>query len=147
MRIAIINDVAMVVEGLRRIVVETRKHEVAWTARDGAQGVERCAQDMPDLILMDLIMPVMDGVEATQRIMKQSPCPILVVTSSVEANAHLVFAALGAGALDAISTPVLLSKDGVEGKEALLAKINAIDKLTRRGRNKEEAPTYLRRRA
>lgn len=146
MRIAIINDVALVVEGLRRIVLGTGKHTIAWTARDGVEGVERCKNDVPDLILMDLIMPVMDGVEATRRIMRESPCPILVVTSSVEANAHLVFAALGAGALDAISTPVLVSRDGMEGMEALLAKINTIDKLTRRGRNREEAPSYLRRR-
>lgn len=146
MRIAIVNDIGMVAEGLRRIIVEARGHEVAWMARDGAEGVAQCAKDTPDLILMDLVMPVMDGVEATQRIMKETPCPILVVTSSVEANAHLVFAALGAGALDAISTPVLLSREGMEGKEALLAKISTIDKLTRRGRNKEEVPTYLRNR-
>ena len=138
MRIAIINDVAMIAEGLRRIILEAPDHELAWIARDGAEGAKRCAEDVPDLILMDLIMPVMNGVDATRQIMKDSPCPILVVTSSVDANAHLVFAALGAGALDAISTPVVCSKDGVEGRDALLKKINTIDRLTRRGRRQEE---------
>ena len=146
MRIAIINDVAMIAEGLRRIILEAPDHELAWIARDGAEGAKRCAEDVPDLILMDLIMPVMNGVDATRQIMKDSPCPILVVTSSVDANAHLVFSALGAGALDAISTPIVCSKDGVEGRDALLKKINTIDRLTRRARRREEPPTYLRSR-
>jgi cytochrome c peroxidase len=78
---------------------------------------------------MDLIMPVMDGVEATRRIMKLCPCPILIVTSTVTGNSAKVFEAMGAGALDAVVTPVLGGGDGVKGKE-LLVKIDQIAKIT-----------------
>jgi two-component system response regulator WspF len=56
---------------------------------------------------MDLVMPRLNGVEATRQIVQQSPCPVLVVTASVTANFPLVFQALGAGAVDAVDTPTL----------------------------------------
>ena len=65
MRIGIVNDVALATEALRRVVESKPEYRVAWTAKDGAEAVQRCAKDRPDLILMDLLMPVMNGVEAT----------------------------------------------------------------------------------
>ena len=78
MRIAIVNDMLMAVEAMRRIIVEARRDKIAWIAQDGAEAVTRCAEDRPDLILMDLIMPKMDGVEATRQIMARTPCAIVV---------------------------------------------------------------------
>lgn len=130
MRIAIANDMALAVESLRRILMSSGIHEIAWIARDGAEAVQRSREDTPDLILMDLIMPVMNGAEATRRIMAANPCPILVVTSSVGGNADMVFEAMGAGALDAVRTPIL-AQEGEEGAAGLLRKIDTIDKLTR----------------
>src|SRR5438445_7475079 len=128
MRIAIVNDVIMAIEAVRRIVVNAGQDQIAWIARDGAQAVERCAADAPDLILMDLIMPVMDGVEATRRIMASTPCAILIVTASVAGNSAKVFGAMGAGALDVVRTPVLGSK-GENGAAALMYKIDSIGRL------------------
>jgi len=129
-RIAIVNDLSLAVEVLRRIVCSVPDYKVAWIAQNGAQAVELCRADRPDLILMDLIMPVMDGVEATRLIMQQSPCPILVVTATVSGNAALVFEAMGHGALDAVATPVMGSGGGLEGREDLLRKIRMIGRLT-----------------
>ncbi len=135
MRIAIVNDMPLAVESLRRGVLATSAHQIAWVAYDGAEAVQRCAADTPDLVLMDLMMPVMDGVEATRRIMAVTPCPILIVTGSVDSQSARVFEAMGAGALDAVNTPVLSMQGVVYGCdtcETFQSKIMTIEKLTRR---------------
>ena len=129
MRIAIVNDMLFTVEALRRVVTSVPDYEIAWVARNGAEAVEKCAADTPDVILMDLILPVMDGTEATRRIMAASPCLILVVTATVGGNASKVFEAMGYGARDAVNTPVLGGDGRVDGGAALLAKIATLGKL------------------
>ena len=129
MRIALVNDMMAAVEALRRVILGTREHEVAWVARDGAEALDLCASDVPDLILMDLIMPGMDGVEATRRIMASKPCSIVVVTANVTGQSAKVFEAMGAGALDAVNTPVIWRTGGGEGARALLGKIETIRRL------------------
>jgi len=135
MRIAIVNDMAMAVEALRRVIVAQPGYELAWVARDGADAVARCKRDTPDLILMDLMMPVMDGAEATRRIMNDSPCPILVVTSAVDAYSTKVFEALGSGALDAIQPSFFGGGSESAGSLALKFKIDQIGRLGSRGKS------------
>ncbi|HOW66656.1 MAG TPA: chemotaxis response regulator protein-glutamate methylesterase [Candidatus Paceibacterota bacterium] len=128
MRIAIVNDLPLAVLSIQRALARTPEHEVIWVASDGAQAVEHSARNRPDLILMDLVMPVMNGVEATRQIMTRCPCAILIVTVSVEEHLALVFEAMGAGALDAVNTP----GGGTEGGEEaapLLAKIRTLARL------------------
>jgi two-component system response regulator WspF len=132
MRIAIVNDLVIATEAIRRVLAGAPAHRVVWTARDGAEAVRRCAEDRPDLILMDLVMPVMDGVEATRRIMAATPCAILVVTATVDGNSGRVYDALGAGALDAVNTPTLTGPGATAGA-ALLAKIAVLGRITGAG--------------
>lgn len=129
MRIAIVNDMLMAVEALRRVVRSRPDYSVAWVARDGAEAAQKCAADRPDMILMDLIMPVMNGVEATRLIMRDTPCPILVVTATVDGNISLVFEAMGYGALDAVNTPVLGADGKLAGAQELLHKVEIIGHL------------------
>ncbi len=128
MRIGIANDSAIAVEVVRRVLI-AGGHQIAWVALNGADAVERCSVDRPDLVLMDLIMPVMDGVQATAAIMQRTPCAILVVTSSVAGNAAKVFDAMGCGALDAVRTPVLGPSGDMAGVQPLLDKVSMIGKL------------------
>ncbi|MCF6355605.1 MAG: chemotaxis response regulator protein-glutamate methylesterase [Candidatus Polarisedimenticolaceae bacterium] len=130
MRIAIVDDTLLVAEGLRRIVEESGDHQVIWVAHNGVDGVDLCQKDTPDLVLMDLIMPVMEGVEATRLIMAGSPCPILIVSTSIKKYAPQVFSAMGFGALDAVNTPSINQDGSINGKEIFLSKINTIAKLT-----------------
>jgi chemotaxis response regulator CheB len=143
MRIAIVNDLRMATEALRRVIERHSEHVLAWVAEDGRQAVRKAAADTPDLILMDLIMPEMDGAEATRLIMRDSPCAILVVTATVKGNIDRVFEAMGYGALDAINTPAL---DDPAGTRTLLDKIDMIERLIGRRSNtprSQPPPSHL----
>jgi len=130
LRIAIVNDMPIAIEALRRVLIQVPEYEIAWIARDGAEAIARCAADTPDVILMDLFMPRMGGVEATRRIMNECPCAIVMVTTTVNGNSSGVFEAMGYGALDAVNTPVLGSRDNYEeGGAELLAKVATMRKL------------------
>jgi two-component system response regulator WspF len=131
MRIAIANNVPMAAEALRRVLLATGEHQLAWVARSGVDAVRLCDDLPPDLVLMDLDLPLLDGVEATRQIMARTPCAILIVTARPQDNVGQVFRALGAGALDVTATPVLLGQAG--GEAALLAKIRTIGKLVAGG--------------
>jgi two-component system response regulator WspF len=128
-RIAIVNDVRAAGEALRRVVESLPGHTIAWQAADGVEAVAKAKQDRPDLILMDLLMPHLDGAEATKQIMATAPCAILVVTATVSGNMPLVYEAMGHGALDAVDTPVLGAGGETSGAKALADKIGLIAKL------------------
>lgn len=136
MRIGIVNDLQMAVEIMRRAIALEPGLEIAWVASDGEQAVALCARDRPDVVLMDLIMPVMDGVEATRRIMAESPCAIVVVTADVARHTARVFDAMGHGALDAVDTPVVGDADMRTAAAPLLRKIRNIGWLIGRYGNR-----------
>ncbi|MGI4816098.1 MAG: chemotaxis response regulator protein-glutamate methylesterase [Janthinobacterium lividum] len=127
MKIGIANDMSLAVQALRRVLAARSDYQVSWVAQDGREAIDFCRADCPDLVLMDLIMPNVDGVEATRQIMAHSPCAILIVTADVGAQASRVFDAMGAGALDAVDTPYL----GADANDALcaLALLEKIDRL------------------
>ncbi len=129
LKIAIVNDTMMAAESLRRVVSSEPDYQLVWVAYDGRQAVQKCHEICPDIILMDLIMPEMDGVEATRAITAKFECAILVVTASVGCRAGKVFEAMGAGALDAVNTPTLGANGKDEGRDILINKINAIATL------------------
>ncbi|WP_035883135.1 chemotaxis response regulator protein-glutamate methylesterase [Cupriavidus metallidurans] len=129
MRIGIVNDSALAVTALRRALALDATLEIAWIAGDGEEAVRMAATQTPDLILMDLLMPVMDGVEATRRIMAESPCAIVVVTMDLGRNANQVFDAMGHGAIDAVDTPTLTDSDTKLAAGPLLRKIRNIARL------------------
>ena len=105
MKVGIVNDSKVAAKVLRRILAELPGFELAWTAASGEEAVSLCAAERPDIVLMDLIMPGIDGAETTRRIMRETPCVILVVTATTVGNRDLVFEAMGYGALDAVNTP------------------------------------------
>lgn len=95
-RVLLVDDQDLVRQGLR-LILELAGLEVVAEARDGAEAVAAVAAHDPDVVLMDLRMPGMDGVEATRRIAPSSPARVLVLTT-FDADEHVV-EALRAGAV------------------------------------------------
>ena len=145
MKIGIANDLPIATQLLRRVCLLRPGSTIVWTARDGAEAVALCARESPDLILMDLIMPNMDGVEATRQIMAKTPCAILVVTTSIDINADRVFGAMGYGALDAVDSPVLGNMDLREAAAPLLAHMDRVAQMVA-SRNRRVVPKPAPRR-
>ncbi len=136
MKIGIVNDQAACVKNLQQVLETVPDHHVVWVAENGLEAVERCKALTPDLILMNLLMPVMNGVEATRRIMQTTPCHILIVTPTVTAQSANVFEAMGAGALDVVATPVAGKTGKFPDGEKLLTKISLIGMLQKTGLGK-----------
>lgn len=147
MKVAIVNDLRIATEALRRVVLSQPAHSVAWTAPDGETAVRLCRENPPDVVLMDLVMPGMNGAEATRQIMQLCPCPILVVTATVAGNYALVCEAISHGAYDAVCTPVLGSAPPAEAGAAILAKLANVEKIRSRLAAQREAPSAPARRA
>jgi NarL family two-component system response regulator LiaR len=96
-RVMIADDHRLVREGLKTFLVTNPGLEIVGEARDGQEAVEIAARLNPDVVLMDLVMPKIDGVAATRQILKQNPqTRILIVTSFTEDES--VISAIQAGA-------------------------------------------------
>jgi DNA-binding NarL/FixJ family response regulator len=96
-RVMIVDDHAVVRRGLEQLVASAADLEVAGSAADGEAAVRMAAECVPDVILMDLSMPLLDGVEATRRIVADRPgVPVVVLTSFDDQRR--ILDALGAGA-------------------------------------------------
>lgn len=142
MKIAIANDLKLACELLNNLIQKKTKHKIIWTACDGQDAVEKCLQNKPDILLMDLLMPKLNGAEATREIMRKAPCAILIVTANIAGNVSLVFEAMGAGALDVVKTPSFdINTCEVETQD-LLKKIEIMASLIENS-SKEDISTSL----
>ncbi len=96
-RVMIADDHGVIRDGLGRLIGALEDVELAGTAADGAEAVERARELEPDVVLMDLDMPRMDGIEATRMILKDRPgTPVLVLTAF--SDRQRILGALEAGA-------------------------------------------------
>jgi len=97
-RVLLVDDHALVRAGLAALLGGAERIEVVGAAADGREGVELAVQLQPDVVLMDLSMPVMDGLAATRLIREASPGSQVVVLTSF-ADYHRGVQALAAGAV------------------------------------------------
>ncbi len=105
-RVLIADDSLVAREMLAQILLTDPEIEVIGQAKDGAEAVEMVEKLRPDLVTMDIHMPRLDGLKATERIMAFTPTPILVVSSSVHGEGMgRAFDALELGALEVIKKP------------------------------------------
>lgn len=110
----IVDDHAVVRQGIRAFLQALPDMEVVGEAENGTQAVELALQTAPDVVLMDLVMPDMDGVEATRRVKSASPRTQVVIFTSYYRDEY-IFPAIRAGALSYI----LKDADPAELAEAI----------------------------
>jgi DNA-binding NarL/FixJ family response regulator len=96
-RLLLCDDQDIVTEGMGVILRAVRDFQVVGVARDGAQAVELVTQLQPDLVLMDLRMPIMNGIQATRKLREQFPQVKVLVLTTYD-NDEWVFDAIRAGA-------------------------------------------------
>jgi NarL family two-component system response regulator LiaR len=97
-RVMVVDDHEVVREGISGFLNAFDDLQLVGEARDGEEALTLCGQVQPDVILMDIVMPVMDGVEATQQILAHYPQAKIVILTSFSDEAN-VLRALQAGAL------------------------------------------------
>ena len=97
MKIIICDDQAIVRDGLSMLLKLDREIEIAGVAQDGLEAIELVEKEMPDLVLMDLKMPGLNGIEATRRIRARYPAVKILVLTTYDDD-EWIFDAIRAGA-------------------------------------------------
>ncbi len=128
-RVMVVDDSHLMCWLLTRWIGETPGLELAGIASDGRQAVAMISRWKPDVVLLDLEMPEMGGLEALPELMKAyPPAKVLVVSSLTRNNAGVALEALARGAVDYLSKPSSSGEgsDGQEFRRTLLKRIEAI---------------------
>ena len=113
-RVLIVDDSASVRQILQSILGEDPDIEVMGTASDPFAAARRLQNEIPDVIILDLEMPRMDGMTFLRKIMAQRPIPVIICSSLTEEGSHVMFEAFEAGAVD------IVPKLKIDTRQALL---------------------------
>jgi two-component system, chemotaxis family, protein-glutamate methylesterase/glutaminase len=147
-RVLVVDDSITVRQRLIEIIALDPELEVVGEAGDGKRAVELTAALRPDVVTLDIVMPGMSGLAATEQIMAHHPTPILIVSSSFNRGELFdTYSALAAGAVDVLEKPGL-DDSGWEGRFLgtlrIVSKIRVIThprgRLGALGRSRDAAP-------
>ncbi|VAW92986.1 Chemotaxis response regulator protein-glutamate methylesterase CheB [hydrothermal vent metagenome] len=126
-KVLIVDDSGFFRRRVSEILSEDPLIEVAGFAVDGKDAIAKVAELKPDVITMDIEMPIMDGITATKEIMSKSPLPILMFSSLTTDGAKATLDALEAGAVDFLPKRFEdISKDRDEAKKLLCERVRAV---------------------
>jgi two-component system chemotaxis response regulator CheB len=129
-RVLIVDDSAFMRKVLQSIITSDSQLDVVGEARDGREAVSMNESLRPDVITMDINMPHMDGLQATELIMSSNPKPILVVSSESKEGADITLKALELGAIDFVAKPSSgIDLDMNTVREELLRKLKMVSKV------------------
>lgn len=125
LRVLVVDDSAYVRKIFKQMLLRSPFIEVLGAARDGQEALEMVEQLKPDVVICDLIMPVMDGVEFVREQMRRRPVPI-VIASIANEGSELVLTALDCGAVDFVQKPTALATEKIyEVSDELISKVKA----------------------
>lgn len=133
-KVLIVDDSTFFRKRLKEIIESDPTMQVVGEAKDGKEGVSLAASLHPDVITMDVEMPVMDGITAVKEIMAKTPTPILMFSSLTFEGANSTFKALEAGAVDFMPKNFDdIAHRREDGIKALLNAIKAVSRSRVRG--------------
>lgn len=128
-RALIVDDSALIRKVLSDILNEDPKIRVIGTAVNGKDGLEKVKKLRPDVVLLDNIMPVLDGLKTLALIMKEYPTPVVIVSALKERAEEITLTAFEYGAVDVIEKPTgILSQSMPEMAEEICRKIRTASK-------------------
>ncbi|NDB51040.1 MAG: chemotaxis response regulator protein-glutamate methylesterase [Nitrosopumilaceae archaeon] len=128
-KVLIINDSLTVRMILSEMVLANKNMHISGTARDGLEGLSKLKLEKPDVILVDLEMPNMDGLTFIQNaVAYDKTVPIIVTSSYSQEGSRVIFDALEAGALDFISLADSIVENKLHFQEELFSKIETASK-------------------
>ena len=113
-RVLIVDDSAVVRQAMQSVLESDPMIEVMGTAGDPFVAAQRIAQEVPDVITLDVEMPRMDGITFLERLMAQCPIPVVICSTLTEAGSATALAALEKGAVDVLTKPKLGTKQFFE---------------------------------
>jgi two-component system chemotaxis response regulator CheB len=129
-RVLIVDDSAFMRKVLQSIISADPSMEVCGEARDGKDAVEKTEQLNPDVLTMDINMPHVDGLQATEIIMSKQPKPIVIVSSESRDGADITLKALELGAIDFVAKPSSgIDLDMNSVREELVRKLRLASKV------------------
>lgn len=144
-KVLVVDDSTFYRRRVREILDEDRDLEVVGEARNGEEALALLTKLSPDVVTMDVEMPVMDGISAVKAIMEKRPVPILMFSSLTHAGAQATLDALEAGALDFLPKKFEeISKDRKKAVGLLRTKVRL---LARRGVGIRRAPNTRKNRS
>ena len=123
-KVLVVDDSAFMRKALTTLLAQDANIEVVGTARDGEDALVQIPKHDPDVVTLDIEMPRMDGLTCLQRIMKDFPRPVIMVSSLTESGADATLKALDYGALDYI--PKSLNSNQTLFALELTSKIRAV---------------------
>ena len=103
--VLIVDDSPFIRMSLKKILSTDPEIEVIDTARDGQEGIKKLQTLKPDVVTMDVEMPVMNGLQALEEIMRWQPTPVIILSSVTTEGAKLTLKALDLGAADVVAKP------------------------------------------
>ncbi len=104
-KVLVVDDSAFMRKAIREILESDPDIEVIDVARNGLEAVDKVKSLNPDVITLDINMPIMDGKEALERIMEENPLPVVVVSSLTKEDAPITMELLDMGAFDYVPKP------------------------------------------